>query len=60
MAIRRSPREKLFDGFNITLMLFLMFVTLYPFWHVIMASFSDSNLLLPVSYTHLVDDPSFH
>ncbi|MGI5854942.1 MAG: carbohydrate ABC transporter permease [Candidatus Merdivicinus sp.] len=46
MAIRRSPREKLFDGFNITLMLFLMFVTLYPFWHVIMASFSDSNLLL--------------
>ena len=46
MAIRRSPREKLFDGFNITLMLFLMFVTLYPFWHVIMASFSDSTLLL--------------
>ena len=46
MAIRRSPQEKLFDGFNIALMLFLMFVTLYPFWHVIMASFSDSNLLL--------------
>ncbi|CAN7761129.1 carbohydrate ABC transporter permease [Paenibacillus sp. LjRoot153] len=37
----RSVWELIFDGCNISFMLLLMFVTLYPFWYVLVASFSD-------------------
>lgn len=36
-----SKGERIFDGFNSLLMLLLMFITLYPFWHVLVASLSD-------------------
>jgi putative aldouronate transport system permease protein len=38
---KRSTGERFFDGGNVLFMLLLMFVTLYPFWYVLVASFSD-------------------
>lgn len=46
MLMKSSPGEKLFRCINTILMLGLMFVTLYPMWHVMCASFSDGNKLL--------------
>lgn len=46
MAIKRSVQSRIFDSLNVIFMIFMILVTLYPFWHVLMASFSDSNLLL--------------
>lgn len=44
--IKKSPSEKVFDAFNIFLMLLVILVTLYPFYYVICASLSKSTLLL--------------
>lgn len=46
MAIKRSISGRIFDSANVIFMLLMIFVTLYPFWHVLAASFSDSGLLL--------------
>ncbi len=46
MAIKRSVSGRIFDSANVIFMLLMIFVTLYPFWHVLAASFSDSGLLL--------------
>jgi len=46
MNIKRSLGERIFEAFNVILMCFLMFITLYPLWHVLMASFSDGGLLM--------------
>lgn len=35
-----------FDALNTLIMIFLMFIMLYPFWHVVMASFTDSRVLM--------------
>ncbi|HCS73302.1 MAG TPA: hypothetical protein DIW17_05440 [Clostridiales bacterium] len=44
--LKKSPGEKAFDMLNIIIMLIVIIVTLYPFYYVICASFSDSSLLL--------------
>ena len=41
-----TPGEKVFDVFNVILMLVLIFVTLYPLYYVVMASVSDPRFLL--------------
>lgn len=41
----RTRGEKIFEVFNILFMLLLCAVTLYPVWHVLMASVSDPNIL---------------
>lgn len=46
MAIKKSNGEKVFDVFNTVFMVILMLSMLYPFWHVAMASISDSNELI--------------
>ncbi|MCI8443086.1 MAG: carbohydrate ABC transporter permease [Provencibacterium sp.] len=46
MAIKRTPQEKTFDSVNIAIMVFMILITFYPFWHVLMASMSNSNRLL--------------
>ncbi|OWA37686.1 sugar ABC transporter permease [Saccharibacillus sp. O16] len=46
MQIKRTLGEKVFDGFNVLVMLLLIVVTLYPLWHVLNASLSDSSRLL--------------
>jgi putative aldouronate transport system permease protein len=40
MAIRRSLSERAFQACNVAFMALLMLVTLYPIWHVAMASIS--------------------
>ena len=45
MIRSKSFGSRLFDYANIASMLLLVLVTFYPFWHVIMASFSDPNRL---------------
>jgi putative aldouronate transport system permease protein len=39
--IRRSAGDRVFDIFNVVLMLFLIFVTLYPLLYVVFSSLSD-------------------
>lgn len=43
---RISVGSRIFDGFNIVLMLVLCFVMLYPMWYVLCASFSDPETLV--------------
>lgn len=43
--MRMSQGQKAFNVFNITFMVLLMIVTLYPFYYVICASFSSSTYL---------------
>ncbi len=44
--IRESAGSRIFDGFNILIMLFLCFVTLYPMWYVLCASFTENSYLV--------------
>lgn len=44
-AIRKSTGDKVFDTVNVLILLALCFVTLYPMWYVICASFTNSNYL---------------
>lgn len=46
MVIKESPGRKVFNLFNILLMVGLMIVTVYPILYIIFASVSDSTLLL--------------
>ncbi len=46
MKIKESLGSKIFNGFNVLILSFITFVTLYPILHVIFASFSDGNKLL--------------
>jgi len=45
-VIKRSLGEKIFDVFNIFIMILVIFITIYPFYYVICASLSDTSLLL--------------
>ena len=46
MSIRRSRGEQIFNILNIAFMILLMLACLYPFWYVIMASFSRPTLIM--------------
>lgn len=46
MVYKRTLKDKAFDAFNILFMLFMIVITLYPFWYVITCSVSDSNYLV--------------
>ena len=41
-----SIPQRIFDLFNILIMLVLTVITLYPFWHVICGSFSDGGKMM--------------
>jgi putative aldouronate transport system permease protein len=43
---KTSAGESVFHVFNVTLMLFMAVATMYPFWHVICASFSNGDELM--------------
>ena len=55
----RSMGEKIFDIFNVIILLLITFFALYPLWHVLMASFSDNSevmryrglFLVPIKFT---------
>jgi len=53
--MRRSRGEKIFGVFNIFIMCVIIFITLYPFWYVIIASFSNP---VDVSRGEVVFTPS--
>lgn len=44
--MKQTVGEKIFQVFNIAFLLILSLLMLYPIWHVIMASFSESGELL--------------
>ena len=46
MKIKVNLGERIFNIFNILLMCLLMFITLYPLWHVAMASISDGGEII--------------
>lgn len=46
MIEKKTWVDYVFDTFNHLLMAALAFVTLYPFWYVLCASFSDPNLFI--------------
>ncbi|MEK3881181.1 carbohydrate ABC transporter permease [Paenibacillus sp. FSL H8-0122] len=56
MTIQRTIGEKLFDSLNVLLMVLLIIITLYPLWHVLNASLSDSNRLMAHSGLLLLPD----
>lgn len=56
MTIKRTIGEKLFDSLNVLLMVLLIIITLYPLWHVLNASLSDSNRLMAHSGLLLLPD----
>lgn len=45
MHYKKSVGEIIFDIFNICIMIFIIIITLYPFWYVTVASFSNPKLV---------------
>ena len=45
-TIRTSTGSKVFDICNILILTLLSLVCIYPVWYVLVASFSNSNLLM--------------
>ncbi len=43
--MKKSMGGRIFDGFNTILMLFIIFITAYPIYYVVVASFSDPGEL---------------
>ena len=50
--MKKSKSRKIFEVFNVTLMIVLAALTLYPIINQLAVSLS-SNTGIPVSYTHL-------
>lgn len=46
MVTTKTKGEKIFDLFNSLFMIFIIIVMLYPFYYVVMCSFSESNFLI--------------
>ena len=46
MVTKRTWSGKVFDIFNTLFMLFMIVITLYPFYYVITCSISDSNMII--------------
>lgn len=46
MKVKRPTGERIFQVFNYLLLSLIMVLCIYPLWYVIMASVSDSNLLM--------------
>lgn len=44
--MKKSAGDKVFDAVNFIIMLFVVLVTLYPFYYIVCASFSSSTALL--------------
>ena len=45
MKVKRSRGERIFTVFNYIFLSLIMLLCLYPVWYVVVASFSDSNML---------------
>lgn len=45
MKMKKSIGSRIFDSFNILFMIFIIFITAYPIYYVVVASFSDAGSL---------------
>lgn len=54
--IKSSKGEKIFDGFNVIIFIFVIIVTLYPMLYVLNASFSDPFVLMQGKYLLLLPE----
>ncbi len=41
--VKRKPGEVVFDTINIAFMVFIFFITLYPFWYIFVVSFNEGR-----------------
>ena len=46
MEIKKSTGDKIFDVINAIVLIALCFVTLYPMWYVLCASFTENSYLV--------------
>lgn len=46
IEVKKTKGEKIFGVFNTLFMLFMILITLYPFFYVLFASVSESNMLM--------------
>lgn len=46
IAIKKSMGDRIFDAVNICIMVLLCFITLYPMWYVLCASFTENTYLV--------------
>lgn len=46
MAIKRSTGDRIFDVINTVVLIALCFITLYPMWYVLCASFTENSYLV--------------
>lgn len=45
MKYKRSAGDRIFDACNVVLLVFLMLITLYPLWHVLMTSLASPEAI---------------
>lgn len=43
MSTKETMGERVFNIINVSIMLFMMFIMVYPFWHIVMFSLSDQK-----------------
>jgi putative aldouronate transport system permease protein len=46
MALKHTRGENIFNVFNTVIILSIMVLTLYPLYHILMASFSQSSIYI--------------
>ena len=58
MHVKNSYSDKIFDGVNVAVMIFLLLIFVWPLWFVVIASVSNPNevwngnvILLPKGFT---------
>lgn len=59
MRIKRSPAERIGHALILALLILLAFITLYPFWHVLMYSISDSRAAMKGGLFFFPRSPTF-
>ena len=54
--IKKTRNEKIFDVFNYIVMAVIVFITLYPLWYVLIASFSGASAVTKGEVFFVVKD----
>ncbi len=57
MVEKKSFGEKIFDVFNVLCMIFVILITVYPFYYVVVASLSDGGKLMAANGSGLLFKP---
>ncbi|MEG2021843.1 MAG: carbohydrate ABC transporter permease [Oscillospiraceae bacterium] len=59
MIEKPSTSSRLFDAFNVVFLIVIGFICLYPFWYVLVASFSNPNQFIQHDFTLLLFPKGF-